>query len=81
MKMRITAMNDENIFIQIFNNKKWEQHTLTREQFTNFMKKHFSNDYMKYQNTKNDIDIFNYFYHYNETKKMIQKGEAFVFES
>lgn len=81
MKMRITAMNNENIFIQIFNNKKWEQHTLTRKQFTNLMKKHFFNDYMKYQNTKDDIDIFNYFYHYNETKKMIQKGEAFIFES
>ena len=81
MKMRIVAMNSKNIFIQIFNNGKWEQNILTRKQFTNLMKKYFSNNFMEYQNIKDDIDIFNYFYHYNETKKMIKKGEAFIFES
>ena len=85
MKMRIVAMNSksQDIFIQIFNNGKWEQIKLTCKQFTNFMKKHFPNDYMKYQNIKEDenIDICNYFYHYNEDEKMIRKGIAFVFES
>lgn len=81
MKMRIVATNSQDIFIQIFNDKKWEQHLLTRKQFIDFMKKHFSNDYMKYQNAKKNIDVFDYFYHYNETKKMIKKGESFIFES
>ena len=82
MLMRIVGMSPGFMNIQTrTNGSDWKQEILSPEQFENFMKKYFPIEYGEYCDFLEFFDesIFNFFYHYRETPKMIREGEAYIF--
>lgn len=73
MKMRIAAMSESRVYIQILSGE-WQQIHLTYSEFINFMKTFFPTVAEQLGDNVED------YYHYGETPEMITEGEAYIFE-
>lgn len=74
MKMRIAAMNESRVYIQILSGE-WQQIYLAYSDFINFMKKFFPTVAEQVGDNVED------YYHYGETPEMITEGVAYIFEN
>ena len=83
MKMRIVALNNTEVFVQVSCGNGWTQHKISYEDFEKMMQTNFPKaweDYQKSEEKDFGQTAETFFYHYKETEKMRIKGEAHIFE-
>lgn len=78
--MRIVGMNAGFMFIQKQIKREWIQEVMLNVQFEEMMQKEYAPYWKKYLESGTDKSAEAFFYNYNETDEMQEKGEAFIYK-
>jgi hypothetical protein len=78
--MRIVGMNAGIMFIQKQIKREWIQEVMLNVQFEEMMQKEYAPYWKKYLESGTDKSAEAFFYNYNETDEMQEKGEAFIYK-
>ena len=78
--MRIVGMSAGIMFIQKQIKREWIQEVMLNVQFEEMMQKEYAPYWKKYLESGTDKSAEAFFYNYNETDEMQEKGEAFIYK-